>query len=250
MSLDIYIGYDPREEEAFDVCAYSIERRASIPVQIHALSKFNPLYTRKEFLKDGIRYDAIDGKPFSTDFSFARFLVPDLMDHEGTALFVDCDFLFLADVAELLKFAHAAHAVSVVMHNHVPLEDRKWGGHIQARYARKNWSSLVLWNCGHKANKALTASVVNSESGSWLHGFEWLTPHQIGSLPMAWNHLVGYSRAVDVDKLRAVHFTTGGPWFKEFENVPYAGAWFAEREAMCRQRPHREKRIVELNART
>ena len=74
--MRIFIGHDPREQEAYDVCAHSIRRHASIPVDIEPISSAHPAYRRTSYMKNGQRYDQQDGKPFSTEFSFARFLVP------------------------------------------------------------------------------------------------------------------------------------------------------------------------------
>ena len=230
--INIYIGYDPKEQEAYDVCEYSIRQRASVPVEIHPISSDHPLYDRREYERNGTRYDHVDHRPFSTDFSFARFLVPALQEHEGWAVFMDCDFLILDDIAEVMEYADPKYAACVVQRRHVPLEPYKWGGHVQALYPRKNWSSFVLWNCAHKANKVLSPHVVNEAYGRSLHTFEWLRDEEIGELPAAWNHLVGYDKPIPKDLLRGVHYTSGGPWFDEYKNCEYAELWFDERDKM------------------
>lgn len=223
----IFIGYDPREQEAFDVCSKSIARRASSPLRIERLGlddlRSRNLYYREWRSEGNQRYDLVDGKPFSTDFSFSRFLVPRLCDYSGWALFVDCDFLFLEDVAELFAHRDEKYAVMVVKHDYSPTRGLKMDNQIQESYPRKNWSSLILWNCGHKANEILTPGVVNTQTGRWLHGFSWLENEQIGALPRTWNWLEGHS------KPSAIHFTRGGPWFAEWQRVEYAPDWHEER---------------------
>jgi len=230
--IPIYIGFDPKEQEAYEVCEYSIRQRASVPVEIKPISSAHSLYDRQEYSRNGTRYDQVDGRPFSTDFSFARFLVPAIQKFEGWAVFMDCDFLILDDVAKLMEHADPERAVYVVQRRHVPLEPYKWGGHVQALYPRKNWSSFVLWNCGHKANGILSPHVVNEAKGRSLHTFEWLREEEIGKLPASWNHLVGYDAPLDTDHLQGVHYTSGGPWFKEYKDCDYADLWFDERDKM------------------
>lgn len=234
--LRIFIGYDPREDEAYRVCARSLRRRASLAVEIQALDldalREQGLYTRT-WHRDasGQRMDDGDGRPFSTDFAFSRFLVPALAGHAGWALFCDCDFLFRADVAALFALRDARYAVQCVQHDHRPAEPVKMDGQAQSRYARKNWSSLVLWNCAHPAHRALTVRDVSERPGAWLHGFRWLDYARIGALPEGWNWLDGWS-SPDVPA-QAVHFTRGGPWFPNHEPGPYTAAWLAERDALA-----------------
>jgi len=224
--LPIFIGFDKREKEAYDVCTRSISKRASIPYVIHPLNIDNLRreghYWREERREGNQRYDVVDGKPFSTDFSFSRFLVPHLCGYRGWAVFMDCDFLVLEDIAELLSLKDDKYAVQVVKHRFNPPDSIKMDGQIQQSYPRKNWSSLILWNCAHGANRVLTKEVVNSQTGSWLHGFSWLEPEQIGPIPESWNWLVGHSRP------KAVHYTLGMPFMPNYEQCEYAADWWRE----------------------
>ncbi len=223
--LLVFIGFDPREEIAFDVCRHSLLRRSSVPLHVRALRqdglRVAGLYRRACFVRDGQQVDAIDGRPFSTEFSFTRFLVPALCRYEGWALFVDCDFLFLADVAELCRHMDESKAVMVCRQRHDPAEGVKMDGQAQSRYRRKNWSSFMLLNCGHPAVKRLTVAAVNEQPGSWLHGFEWLEDGRIGDLPHAWNWIAGTTRGSP----KAIHYTSGGPWFTDHASVAFAREW-------------------------
>jgi hypothetical protein len=98
---------------------------------------------------------------------------------------------------------------------------------LQVRYARKNWSSLMLINHAHPANERLTVEMVNTLPGRDLHRFCWLQDDEIGALPPAWNYLVGHTKGVCVPKL--VHFTDGYPLMPGYENATYADAWRQER---------------------
>lgn len=223
MKLPVYIGYEPREHVSYCVCMESIFSRAE-PVLRKALGALaqpnlreRGLYWREFDEIDGQRYDKIDGKPFSTEFSFTRFLVPHLAREEfpaaDWALFCDCDFLFRSPLSELIALADPSKAAMVVMHMHQPTEATKMDGQLQQRYRRKNWSSLTLWNLRHRANDALTPDLVNSASGQWLHAFTWLASEQIGQLGdgPSWNYLVGWNRPEQCPEPDAVHFTSGTP---------------------------------------
>lgn len=237
--LRIYIGWDQREDEAWWVCQKSIVHQTSRPVHITPIKQGDMIRLglyRRTWLRNekGQRVDSRDGKPFSTDFSFTRFLVPALNHYRGWALFVDCDFLFRTDIAELFALADPEKAVMCVQHQHDPNEAVKMDGQEQTRYRRKNWSSLVLWNCGHPSNRDLTHEVVNTRSGGWLHAFSWLKEEEIGSLPVEWNWLEGWSPAWI--KPKAVHYTRGGPWFPDYQNVAYAGEWTTKQKVVRQSR--------------
>ena len=230
--MDIFVGYDSREAEAFDVCRFSLLARSSIPLRIQPLGQPEGLYRRTWHMESGQRVDDRDGRPFSTEFAFSRFLVPAIMNGSGWALYCDCDFLFLDDVAQLIELRDSRFAVQCVKHQHEPRPSLKIFGSAQVAYPRKNWSSLVLWNCAHPANRALTVDAVNSQPGRWLHGFSWLKDEDIGALPEVWNWLSGWSSPDIAPK--AVHYTGGGPWVDDCRAVPLADLWLAEREAMLR----------------
>ena len=216
--MQVFIGYDQREREAYRVCERSLLKQASQALNVHALDlhtlREQDLYTRPHEYRDGLLWDVISDKPMSTEFSLSRFLVPHLMGYAGWALYVDCDFLFRADVAELFALAEPAYAVMVVKHHYIVPNGRKMDGQVNRAYARKNWSSLMLFNCGHPHNRRLSLSYVNARPRDELHGFAWLHDWEIGALPFEWNWL-------DL-KPRAVHFTHGTPSMAGYEAARYA----------------------------
>ncbi len=180
---------------------------------------------------DGQRIDTHDRKPFSTDFAFSRFLVPALSLYRGWALFCDGDFLFTADIANLFDLADDRYAVMCVKHDHVPSEGAvKMDGQEQTRYRRKNWSSLILWQCRHPANGSLSLECINKMPGQWLHAMEWLKDDMIGELPAMWNHLVGVSPPTS-EMPCGIHFTQGIPTMPGYENCEFADLWRFERDS-------------------
>jgi len=228
--IRIFIGYDDREAAAFGVLAHSIHRRSSEPVAIAPvmLSQLGSVFRRKR-------------NPLqSTDFSFSRFLTPWLCGYDGWAIFMDCDMLVLDDIVTLWKLRDDRYAAMVVKHNHVPKEEVKFLGAAQTKYAKKNWTSVMLMNCARC--KALTPEYVNAATGLELHQFKWLdTENLIGEIPAKWNHLVGYDAPRKDASL--VHYTIGGPYFDEYRDCEYAREWFDEKASMLAvaQRPKAAK---------
>ena len=237
--LSVYLGWDSRELQAYRVAEYTLRKNTRAALHVvplkHKALRQQGIFDRPWRVEGttGNFHDARDGKPFSTEFAFTRFLVPYLAGYTGWALFADADVLFRADVQELFALRDEKYAVQVVKHDFHPTEKEKMDGCAQQRYWRKNWSSVILWNCGHEYNKKLTPAVVNAWPGAWLHSFSWLKDEHIGELPPEWNYLVGHTREVRYPKL--LHFTDGGPWFEHMQNVPYGQIWVAEYHAMLRR---------------
>ena len=227
----IWIGFDerPAETEGFAVALRSIRRRLSKPVKLKGLVlsqlKSRGLYSRPTEVRDGRLWDVISQAPMATEFAISRFLVPHLQQR-GLAVFADADVMARADLMELLACADKTKACMVVKHNHQPSSTVKMDGQIQTAYARKNWSSVVLWNCDHPKTRKLTPDVINRERGLWLHQFTWLDDNDIGELDPRWNHLVGEVPHDPSAKL--VHFTTGTPNMAGHEHDAFADEWRAE----------------------
>lgn len=217
MRSDIYIGWDSRETIAYDVCEYSIQKHSSSAVNIQPLKQAE--------LRNRNIYARPPDIHASTEFSLTRFLVPTLNNYTGWALFCDCDFLWLGDVTKLFELADPSYACQVVKHNYAPSESVKMDGQPQQMYPRKNWSSLVLWNCGHPANFQLTATFVNYATPQMLHRFQWLDDSLIGELDYSWNWLVGWYTETAVKKPQAIHYTQGGPYFKQYFHTQYHEVW-------------------------
>ncbi len=221
-NFNIYVGYDSKEDIAYRVCKHSILKRSSANVQIRSLKLYeliaNKLYNR-----------SVDPLA-STEFTYSRFLVPVLNKFAGWAIFCDCDFIFFEDVSKILNNIDESKAVYCVKHDYTPKEKHKMDGQKQTIYPRKNWSSFILFNCSHPSNKRLGVDLVNSETGSFLHQFKWLKDDEIGSLDERWNWLEGWTSRHNNKKPFAVHYTRGGPWFDEWQDVEFANDWIKERD--------------------
>lgn len=239
----VWIGLDDREAVASDVAASSIRRRTDSNVKItyldHRQLRKQGWFQRPwQMDADTGEYrDLLDSKNFSTQFSHTRFLVPALQGFKGWALFMDADMIFLSDIKQLFALCDDRYAAMCVKHNHHPVQNAvKMDGRLQQTYYRKNWSSFVLWNCAHPANQSLTKERVNYMKGSDLHGFSWLNDSDIGSISYRYNYISGISPKMNEgEKPSVIHFTEGGPWFKENKEVPYADLWVKEYQEWQRE---------------
>ncbi len=226
MSIPIFIGYDHRERAATNVLIDSLYQKSSVPLSI------TPLVTA-QLISQGLYFRKRDPKQ-STDFSFTRFLVPYLMDYKGWAIFMDCDMLCFSDIKQLWDKKDNQYSVMCVKHNHVPSDPVKFQGELQSKYPKKNWSSMMLINC--EKCKSLTLDYVNEASGLELHRFKWLDgDHEIGSISSDWNFLIGVNNKENInqnEKLSLIHWTLGGPWFREQRSMGghLAAKWFAARD--------------------
>ena len=218
--LRVYIGWDSREDIAYQVARQTLLKHATIPVEVYPI-KLDELVDQGLYTRD------IDPLA-STQFTYSRFLVPYLAGYKGWAIFVDCDFIFFGDARELLEYMDPSKAVMCVQHDYQPKETTKMDGVPQSAYPRKNWSSFMLFNCAHPSTKQLTPEVVNAQTGAYLHRMQWAQDAEIGALPTGWNWLEGWYDKPAQGYPQAVHHTRGGPWFKEWQDVDYAAEWLAE----------------------
>jgi lipopolysaccharide biosynthesis glycosyltransferase len=205
--VNLYVGYDPRESVAYHVFCQSVIDHASVPV------KFIPLHT--PMLRD------FDGQRDGTNaFIYSRYLIPSLQGFDGWAIFADGDMLCRADIAELWRLRDERYAVQVVKHNYQTKHRRKYVGtpleNDNIDYPRKNWSSLVLWNCAHPSNRILTREFVEDAGGIFLHRFQWLKDEEIDEIPVTWNWLV--REYPDSFTPSLSHYTLGVPGFSHYWN--------------------------------
>lgn len=215
--IKIFIGFDYKEIVAYNVLQHSINIRATEPISITPINinHLKNIFTRE---RNSLQ---------STEFSFSRFLVPYLCNYEGWAIFMDCDMMVVDDIKNLWDLRDDKYAVMCVKHEHKPKEDIKFLNQVQTQYEKKNWSSVMLLNSSKC--KSLTLDYVNNASGLDLHRFKWLESEElIGEIPSKWNHLVDYNDNQDISKISNLHWTEGGPYFKNYKNCGYSQDWLNE----------------------
>ena len=210
--INLYVGYDEREAIAYHVFCHSVIKNTSIPVKITPLV----LSQLKEFNETH--------QDRSNDFVYSRFLTPYLNEFDGWAIFADGDMICQADLKELIGMADPNKALMVVKHDYQTKASIKYLGNINENYPRKNWSSVILWNCSHPKHKILTPEFVSNQTGKFLHRFSWLDDNDIGELPVEWNWLVcEYEKNTDA---KLIHYTLGTPCFKDFRDTDMAEIWY------------------------
>lgn len=226
--MKVYIGYDEREAEAARVAAKTLLEVTNGELEAEFLKApklaDQGLLWRVSDHRGGQDYDLVSNAPKSTRFAISRFLTP-LLCQEGFALFLDCDMLFLEDPRHMLAEIDHSAAVSVVKHHHEPTEQWKMVNQVQTKYPRKNWSSVMLFNCEHPANRRLSLRDVNERPGRDLHAFYWLADEEIGELHPRWNWLVNVQPKPA--EIGIAHFTLGGPFNEGWKSAPNDELWLA-----------------------
>lgn len=213
--IPVFVGYDPREAIAYHVCCNSIIRNATAPVAIVPVA-LNLFSEYKETHTDG-----------SNHFIYTRFLVPWLMGWSGRAIFIDGDMIVRGDIVELYNSMPLDMDVAVVKHDYQTRQTEKYMGAKNENYPRKNWSSVIVWNCNSYPNRKLTPEFVMKSSGAYLHRFSWLDDQRIHALPPEWNWLPDeYGANADA---KLLHYTLGTPCFHEYADTPQNELWHRER---------------------
>ena len=228
MKVNVYIGYDGREDEnnkfpdivnpPYSVARYSILKNYK--------GDENDLTIQPIKLQDQIDaglYWREEDPLASTEFTYSRFLTPHLNDYKGIAIFCDSDFLWQCDISEVLEYYDEKYAVMCVQHDYIPKSDTKMDGVVQTTYPKKNWSSLMVFNCEHEDTKNLTVKNVNEKSSKYLHRMEWTD--EVGSIPITYNYLEGDYEYIENPKV--IHFTNGGPWHETWKGA-YGNKWVPE----------------------
>ena len=209
--VKIYIGFDQRESVAYHTFVQSLIDNASIPLQITPLAVKN-LDEYEEKHEDK-----------SNDFVYSRFLTPFLNDYKGWAIFADGDMVCQADIQDLLDLRDDSKALQVVKHDYKTKAQQKYLGNINQDYPRKNWSSVILWNCAHPKHKILTQDFISNQTGKYLHRFSWLKDDEIGELPKEWNWLA--TEYPNNEEAKIIHYTLGTPCFKDYRDTEMSEIW-------------------------
>ena len=211
--IRVFIGYDDNEKVAFSTLSHSLLKHSTQPLAITPI--------RLQNIKDIFVRERLPIQ--STEFAFSRFIVPYLCNYSGHAIFMDCDMLARGDISKLWRQRTTKYSVQFVQHDYTPTSTIKFMNQPQTPYPKKNWSSMMIFN--NALCRTLTPDYVNSASGLELHQFKWLESEElIGHIDVEWNHLVGEYQYNHNAKL--VHFTDGGPYFKDYKDCHYADEWF------------------------
>lgn len=244
MVYHIFIGYDDREHEPYLVAKHSLEKHATVPIEVHKLHhkdlRKSGLFTREWTInKDGQYICNVDGKPFSTQFSHTRFLVPELWRHlpstskSPLVMFVDCDFVWLSDIGRMFEQIeknrvrnHNKAGLYCVKHNYKSQNQTKMDGISQDAYNMKLWSAMMVFNMDCKDNEHLIPELVNTESGRFLHNFSWIPDIKtIENIDESWHYVPNHSEK-NTPHIDSIHYTEGGPWFPNYRPCRYGDVWW------------------------
>jgi lipopolysaccharide biosynthesis glycosyltransferase len=222
--IPVFVGYDPREAVVYHTCVNSIIRQASRPVAIIPLA-LNLFEDYRETHTDG-----------SNHFIYSRFLVPHLMHYQDWAIFIDGDMILRDDIVKLWDLRNDSYDTMVVKHDYQTRMTEKYLGAKNENYPRKNWSSVILWNCASYTNRKLTPEFVENATGAELHRFTWIDDEHIGELPPEWNWLP--DEYGPNPNAMLLHYTLGAPCFHEFATTPQSDEWHREHmlAAYCLQK--------------
>jgi hypothetical protein len=222
--MDTYfIGYDAREHEAAAVAAFSILRNAKRRSQVYmlehgALRRLGMFDRPWRVDEDGQFWDDRDGRPFSTAFSHSRFLVFHLARElacTGTCVFLDCDWLFLADPGEMVAQHKASgKAVSCVHRYQEITTTTKMDGMQQHDYARKLWSALFCFTPSDELADKFDPYTVSNATGRDLHGFLGMTDDEIGQIAPCWHVVPSLDEidTMDPELVKGIHYSEFSPW--------------------------------------
>lgn len=208
----IVVGFDQREAIAYHTFCQSILEKSTIPVQFIPLA-INSLYFYNEDHNDG-----------SNNFIYSRFLTPYICNFKGFAVYADGDMICNADISELADLFDTSKAVQLVKHEYKTKRSIKYFGNENKNYPRKNWSSMVVFNCQHPANRVLTPQFIQEHDGVFLHRFQWLHDDEIGELEITWNYLAIEYKSRNDAKL--VHYTLGTPCLVDFKEAEMSDIWW------------------------
>lgn len=228
--MHVYIGYDAREEAAVEVALKTLRNVSGIEADLLHADRLRDagMLSRISDHRGGQHYDLVSNAPKSTSFAVSRFLTP-LLCQRGWALFTDCDMVFVRDPREMLAEIEPGKAVYVVKHEYQPATSWKMDSQIQTTYPRKNWSSVMLFDVEHPANRRLSLHEINARPGRDLHRFYWLADEEIGALDPAWNWLV--DEQPRPANLGIAHMTLGGPWIPGWKGGSFDAEWLKETSA-------------------
>ena len=215
--LNLFCGYDPKEAIGFHVFCASVIERSSIPVSFIPLSSFG-LHT------------------WTNNFTVSRFLIPQLMNWRGRAIFMDAsDMLMIGDIAEYAnELDWLAEPVACVKHEYKTQHPTKYiGTKLQTSnldYERKNWASMMLINCEHSAWEPVTQEFIRRSKPLDLLQFKFLEDWEIAELPQSWNVLADEGQSIEGAKL--LHWTAGIPYFDHYINAAGSDLWYKQQQAL------------------
>jgi hypothetical protein len=156
-----------------------------------------------------------------TTFSFCRFMIPELCDYRGRALYLDADTLVFGDVAELAEMPFESRKVLTT----APEPTERWHGH-DGTYLGSRSVAVMLLDCARLPWK-IGDIVDDLDAGRYsyedlLSDVCIVEPDEIAdAIPPEWNHLERY----EPGRTKLLHYTVvpTQPW--KSDDNPLADVW-------------------------
>jgi lipopolysaccharide biosynthesis glycosyltransferase len=147
-----------------------------------------------------------------TEFSLYRWLIPQLCNHEGRAIFLDSDTICLGDIGELFDTPMNGAAMMSIK----AYDTGEWG------------PSVLLMDCS-KCRFDLENILDEIEAGKYTYSeftrlaesFLAVHPHEIRELDPKWNTFDRYD-----DQTKIIHYTDlmRQPW--RYDGHPFGDLWY------------------------
>ncbi len=198
--LRVFTGVQERELIAAKVLEFSIHQYASQPVEVVHL----PTVTRTPVHR---------GNRQRTPFSFSRFLIPELNDYRGRALYVDSDMQVFDDITELWQIPFDGAKIMCTNQTFIP---EQWRNNPDFHPGRQ--MSVMMLDCDNLPWK-IDDILDGLDEGRYTYAnlmFEMclVDPDEVQDrLPEGWNHLEHF---ID-GETKLLHYTVvpTQPWKSE-----------------------------------
>jgi len=210
--IDVFVGSDRSQLLAVAVLEHSIRRHT--PAQVRVCPLIDLDIPEPKDLRQGSR----------TNFSFARFAIPELKDYRGRGLYLDADMLVFRDIQELwnLPFGDAKINIQEDLPEHVIAQSK-----AGAPAARKKQTSVMMIDC-EKARWDVE-EIVSGLDGRYTYEelmYEMcILPESevCYGVPFTWNSLEHYDQHT-----RLIHYTDMNtqPWVSA--DNPFGHLWIKE----------------------
>lgn len=208
--LNIVIGTEENQYIPQQVLIYSLYKTAS--------EELNIVMPAQEFERRG-----------GTNFGFVRFLVPQVFNYIGKALYIDADQIVFEDIKNIFDELEASKSLCCVQE-----PDGNFGGKI---VQRGNQTSVMVLNCEKLRNwdpDTIFENVVPNRaelSPGQIHYRDfmmltWMDQEEIGELSPEWNHFNIFNK-----KTKLTHFShvRSQPWKNiNHDLVPLWIQWLEE----------------------
>jgi hypothetical protein len=189
--IDVFVGADRSQLLASSVLEHSIKRHTDRAVRVSPLIDLDLPEPRD--IRQGSR----------TNFSFARFAIPELTGYAGKGLYLDADMLVFRDIGELwdIPFDGATVVIQEELPEHASVPHK-----AGAPKRRIKQCSVMLIDCGKARWKV--GEIVGGLDGRYtyedlMYDFCILPEAEIRyAVPFAWNSLEHFDQDT-----RLIHYT-------------------------------------------